>query len=56
MAYARIDTLIGNMQANLSAGRWQAFREMVGEPLREKLIEWLHAFQDPRLLNMDQRI
>ena len=48
VAYARIDTIIENMQTNLSPDQWQAFTQLLGEPLRDKLREWLRAFQDPR--------
>ena len=48
VAYARIDTIIENMQTNLSPEQWQTFKQLVGEPLRDKLREWLRAFQDPR--------
>lgn len=48
VAYSKIDTLIENMQANLSPQKWREFKKTVGDPVREKLIEWLHAFQDPK--------
>lgn len=48
LAYSKIDTLIGNMETNLHPEKWQEFKNLVGEPIREKLIEWLHAFEDPR--------
>jgi len=48
LAYKKIDTLIANMKANLTPKQWQEFNNLVGEPLREKLIEWLHAFEDPK--------
>jgi carbonic anhydrase len=47
LAYSKIDTIIENMQANLSPDRWEKFTETIGEPLREKLREWLQAFQEP---------
>jgi carbonic anhydrase len=48
LAYSKVDTLIENMQSNLSPERWNRFKELIGEPLRDMLREWLHAFQDPR--------
>ena len=48
LAYSKIDTLIGNMETKLHPEKWQEFKKLVGEPIREKLIEWLHAFEDPR--------
>ena len=48
LAYSKIDTLIGNMQSNLSPEKWNEFKGQVGEPVRDRLREWLHAFQDPR--------
>ncbi len=48
LLYQKIDTLIENMQANLTTEKWQKFKEFVGEPVREKLQNWLQAFQDPR--------
>jgi carbonic anhydrase len=48
LAYFKIDTLIGNMQSNLSTEKWNEFKGQVGEPVRDRLREWLHAFQDPR--------
>jgi carbonic anhydrase len=48
VAYSKIDTLIENMESNLSPHKWEEFKKLVGEPIRDKLREWLHAFQDPR--------
>lgn len=48
LAYSKIDTLMQNMEANLSPEKWEKFKTFVGEPARDKLIEWLHAFEDPR--------
>ena len=48
LAYSKIDTLIGNMETNLHPEKWREFKNLVGAPIREKLIEWLHAFEDPR--------
>ena len=49
LAYSKIDTLIGNMETNLHPEKWREFKNLVGAPIREKLIEWLHAFEDPRV-------
>ncbi len=48
LAYQKIDTIIENMETTLSARKWGAVKSLIGEPFREKLIEWLHAFRDPR--------
>lgn len=48
VAYSKIDTLLTNMQTNLSSEKWEAFKQQIGEPLRENMIKWLHAFQDPQ--------
>jgi len=47
VAYSKVDALIDNMQSNLSPAKWDEFKRLVGEPVRDGLIEWLHAFQDP---------
>ena len=47
LAYAKIETLISNLKANLSSQQWQEFNHLIGEPLRENFVEWLHAFDDP---------
>jgi carbonic anhydrase len=36
------------MQSNLSPEKWERFKKFVGDPLRDRLREWLHAFEDPR--------
>ena len=38
---------MSNLKANLSSKQWQEFNNLIGEPLRENLVEWLHAFEDP---------
>lgn len=48
VAYKKIDTLIENMESNLSPHKWEEFKKLIGEPIRDNLREWLHAFQDPR--------
>ena len=48
LAYSRIDTIIENMQRNLRAAQLAEVKRMIGEPFREKLRDWLKAFQDPR--------
>ena len=47
LAYQKIDTIIENMEKALPATKWDAVKTLIGEPLRDNLIEWLHAFQDP---------
>jgi len=48
LAYSRIDTIIENLQRNLSEAQLADVKRMIGEPFREKLRDWLKAFQDPR--------
>jgi carbonic anhydrase len=47
LAYKKIDTLIANIKANLTPQQWQELKNLIGEPFRENLTEWLHAFEDP---------
>lgn len=47
LAHQKIDTIIENMKKSLPATEWEAVKRLSGEPLRENLIEWLHAFQAP---------
>jgi carbonic anhydrase len=47
LAYKKIDTLIANIKSNLTPKQWQEFNNLIGEPFRQNLIEWLHAFEDP---------
>lgn len=47
LAHQKIDTIIENMKKSLPATEWEAVKRLSGEPLRENLIEWLLAFQDP---------
>ncbi len=37
------------MQDVLTEQQWQTFKEEIGEPFRERLINYLHAFEDPRV-------
>lgn len=48
VAFAKADTIVENLEANLSPEQWQQFRESLGEPVRDRLRTWLHAFEDPR--------
>ncbi|MDX1523338.1 MAG: carbonic anhydrase [Anaerolineae bacterium] len=48
LALAKIDTIIENLKSRLSPAQFQAFQATVGEPFRERLIEWLKVFEDPR--------
>ena len=48
LAYQKIDTAIENMKKRLDRKKFDEFRDSIGEPFRERLIEWLGAFQDPR--------
>ncbi len=47
LAYSKIDTLIENMQSNLTPDNWKKIRAQFGTDLRENLRRWLHAFEDP---------
>jgi carbonic anhydrase len=48
LAFLKIDGIIQNMQNALTEQKWQTFKEEIGEPFRERLIKYLHAFEDPR--------
>ena len=48
LAYARIDTIIENMEKALGPAEMAEFKKTIGEPFREGLLEWLRAFQDLR--------
>ena len=48
LAYSKIDTILENMEANLSPEKWQEFKDFIGDPMRENLLKWLQAFEDPR--------
>ena len=48
LAYSKVDTIIENLRKNLSTTKFEQFQAEVGTPFREKLIEWLRAFEDPR--------
>jgi carbonic anhydrase len=48
LAYYKVDQIIANMQANLGTQQFEDVKRIVGEPLRESLLKWLHAFQNPR--------
>jgi len=48
LAFSKIDSIIENMQENLTATQLQEFQRTIGEPFRENLRTWLKAFEDPR--------
>lgn len=48
LAYSKIDTIVSNLEKNLTEVQLQTFRESIGEPFRENLRKWLRAFEDPR--------
>ena len=48
LAYHKVDKIIENMEATLGANKLTDVKKTIGEPFRENLLEWLHAFQDPR--------
>lgn len=47
LAYKKIDTLLENMTKQLEPERLKKFRASIGEPFRERLLDWLKAFEDP---------
>ena len=47
LAHSKIDTIISNMEARLSAEAMQTFRAQVGEPFRAKLMAYLKVFEAP---------
>jgi carbonic anhydrase len=48
LAYHKVDKIIENMEANLGPKKLKDIKNTIGEPFRENLLEWLHAFQNPR--------
>lgn len=48
LAFSKVDTIIENMNKELSASQLQEFKTEIGEPFRENLIDWLKVFEDPR--------
>lgn len=48
LAYSKIDTIIENMNKMLTRPQIQTFKARVGEPFRERLIDWLKVFEEPR--------
>lgn len=48
LAFAKIDTIIENMEKRLSPSQFQACKSTIGEPFRERLRDWLKAFAEPR--------
>jgi carbonic anhydrase len=48
LAHSKIDTIVENMRQRLAPEQLATMRSGVGEPFRERLIEWLKAFQNPR--------
>lgn len=48
LAYQKISTIIENMKAGLSKEKWDQARNLLGDPLRENLRKWIHAFEDPK--------
>lgn len=48
LAYKKIDVLLENMFNQLEPERLRKFRHSIGEPFRERLLDWLKAFEDPQ--------
>jgi carbonic anhydrase len=48
LAYKKIDILVENMIKQLEPERLKKFRTSIGEPFRERLLDWLKAFEDPQ--------
>jgi len=48
LAYHKVDKIIENMEANLGPKKVKDIKNIIGEPFRKNLLEWLHAFQNPR--------
>ena len=48
LAYSKLDTIIENMNSQLTESQIQAFKATIGEPFRERLSDWLKVFEDPR--------
>ena len=48
LAYSKIDTIVSNLENNLTEVQLLTFRESIGKPFRENLRKWLRAFEDPR--------
>ncbi len=48
LAFSKIDSIIENMQKQLSSEEFQKFKAEIGEPFPEKLRSYLKAFEDPR--------
>ncbi|MBT8352182.1 MAG: hypothetical protein KJO26_13250 [Deltaproteobacteria bacterium] len=48
LAYHKVDKIIENMEVSLGEKKLAEVKKIIGEPFRDQLLEWLHAFQDPR--------
>ncbi|MEM7334400.1 MAG: hypothetical protein AAF490_20120 [Chloroflexota bacterium] len=48
LAYAKIDTIIDNMETRLTFAQLQRFKQQIGEPFRANLMTYLKVFEDPR--------
>lgn len=44
----KIDVLLENMFNQLEPERLRRFRSFIGEPFRERLLDWLKAFEEPQ--------
>ncbi len=48
LAYHKIDKIIENMETNLRANQLEDVKNLIGEPFRNNLLEWLYAFKAPQ--------
>ncbi len=54
LAYSKIDLLIQNLEGQLTPDQLSDFKNLIGEPFREKLRDWLHSFNNPRMAITDE--
>jgi carbonic anhydrase len=47
LAHAKIDVIINSLGTGLQPARLTELKRQVGEPFRDKLRDWLYAFEDP---------
>ncbi len=48
LAYHKVDKIIENMETNLSTNKLEDVKDLIGEPFRNNLLEWLYAFKEPQ--------
>ncbi|VAW31061.1 hypothetical protein MNBD_CHLOROFLEXI01-2975 [hydrothermal vent metagenome] len=47
LAFSKIDVIIENMNKMLNKSQIQTFKQAIGNPFREQLIDWLKVFAEP---------